>query len=190
MICNIYSESQELRTSLIECLRHVISKIYLNDEKGLRSILVVVLQQLRESNGSMMRPDLSEEIKLAAVLCISDSLRRSTSDVLETFYTKEAAVVIGQILLTLMELVAKEKYRKLIKASMECLMVLFYVHDDADAADVVLRNQVANTIFIYLPKVVTVLFKTSKADDTIGESIKSVSPNPSPSTLLLIVFHI
>lgn len=168
-------ESQELRTSLIECLRHVISKLYLSDEKGLRSILVVVLQQLRDSKGSVMRPNLSEEIKLAAILCISDSLRRSTSDVLEAFYTKETAVVIGQILLTLLDIIVKEKYRKLVRASIECLMVLFYVHDDADAADVVLRNQVADTIFIYLPKVVTVLFKTSKADDTIGESIKSVS---------------
>lgn len=168
---------------MIECLRHVISKLYLTDEKGLRSILVVVLKQLRDSKGTEMRPDLSEEIKLAAILCISDSLRRSTSDVLETFYTKETAVVIGQILLTLLDIIAKEKYRKLVKASIDCLMVLFYVHDDADAADVVLRNQVANTIFIYLPKVVTVLFKTSKADDKIGESIKSVSPVSSLQTI-------
>ncbi|KAH8407125.1 hypothetical protein KR222_007566 [Zaprionus bogoriensis] len=168
-------ESQELRTSLLECLRHVISKLYLTDEKGLRSILVVVLQQLRDSKGSVMRPNLSEEIKLAAVLLISDSLRRSTSDVLEAFYTKDTAMLIGQILLTLLELIAQEKYRKLVRAALECLMVLFYVHDDADAADVVLRNQVANTIFIFLPKVVTVLFKTSKADDTIGESIKSLA---------------
>lgn len=172
-----------MRTSLIECLRHVISKLYLTDEKGLRSILVVVLNQLRDSKGTEMRPDLSEEIKLAAILCISDSLRRSTSDVLETFYTKETAVVIGQILLTLLDIISKEKYRKLVKASIDCLMVLFYVHDDADAADVVLRNQVANTIFIYLPKVVTVLFKTSKADDKIGESIKSVSPVSSLQTI-------
>lgn len=168
---------------MIECLRHVISKLYLTDEKGLRSILVVVLKQLRDSKGTEMRPDLSEEIKLAAILCISDSLRRSTSDVLETFYTKETAVVIGQILLTLLDIISKEKYRKLVKASIDCLMVLFYVHDDADAADVVLRNQVANTIFIYLPKVVTVLFKTSKADDKIGESIKSVSPVSSLQTI-------
>lgn len=54
-------------------------------------------------------------------------------------------------------------------------MVVFYVHDDADSMDVVLRNQVADTIFIFLPKIVTVLYQASIADDTVGETIKRVS---------------
>lgn len=54
-------------------------------------------------------------------------------------------------------------------------MVVFYVHDEADCMDVVLRNQVANTIFIFLPKIVTVLYQTSIADGTVGETIKRVS---------------
>ncbi|XP_002054549.3 TELO2-interacting protein 1 homolog [Drosophila virilis] len=167
-------ESQELRTSLLDCLRHILSKLYLTEEKALRSILVVVLQQIRDRSGSAMQPDLSEEIKLAAVLCITMALQRSTSDVLETFYGKEAVVVLGQILLTLIEFISKERYRKLVNSSLEGLMVLFYVHDDADAGDVVLRNQIANTIFIFLPKIVTVLFKTAMADDKVGESTKSL----------------
>ncbi|KAM8706614.1 hypothetical protein ACLKA7_010818 [Drosophila subpalustris] len=171
----LVGESQELRTSLLNCLRYVISQLCLTDEKGLRSILVVALQQLRDSKGATMRPNLSEEIKLAAVLCMTEALRRSASDVLEIFYTKETTMVIGQILLTLVEIITDEKYRKLVIASLDCLMVLFYVHDEAEATDVVLRNQVANTIFIFLPKVVTVLFKVSKADDKMGESIKSMA---------------
>lgn len=54
-------------------------------------------------------------------------------------------------------------------------MMVFYVHDEADRMDVVLRNQVANTIFIFLPKIVTVLYQISTTDDTIGETIKIVS---------------
>ncbi|ALC45462.1 CG16908 [Drosophila busckii] len=168
-------ESQELRTSLMYCLHHIISKIYLTDEKGLRSILVVVLQQVHDSKQSKLRDGLSEEIKLAAVLCLTEALQRSTSDVLEAFYTNETVMVIGQILLTVLDIITHEKYRKLVIASLECLLVLFYVHDEADAADVVLRNQVANTIFIFLPKVVTVLFKTALADDKVGQTIKSLA---------------
>ncbi|EDV91395.1 uncharacterized protein LOC6568451 [Drosophila grimshawi] len=171
----ISGESQELRTSLLDCLRHIIAKLFLTNEKGLRTILAVVLQQIRDPMAAVMRSDLSEEIKLAVVLCITTALKRSTSDVLESFYTQENDVIIGQILLTLMELISREVYRTLVSASLECLMVVFYVQDEADAADVVLRNQVANTLFIYLPKIVTVLFKTSLADDKIGETIKSMS---------------
>lgn len=171
----LVGESQELRTSLLNCLRYITSQLCLTDLKGLRSILIAALLQVRDLKSAKMRPNLSEEMKLAAVLCITEALRRSASDVLELFYTKETTSFIAQILLTLFELIPQEKYRKLVIASLDCLMVLFYVHDEADATDVVLRNQVANTIFIYLPKIVTVLFKTSKADDKIGEAIKSMA---------------
>ncbi|XP_034660104.1 uncharacterized protein LOC117896141 [Drosophila subobscura] len=172
---DLTGESQELRTGLMNCLRSIVSHTYLSDEKGLRSILVVVLQQIRDSKAAAMRPNLSEEIKLAAVLCIQEALARCTTDVLEAFYTNETVVVIGQILLTLLEIIEHEKYRKLIQSALQCLMVLFYVHNESDRSDVVLRSQVANTIFIFLPKVLIVLFKTSLKDEKVGETIKSMS---------------
>lgn len=60
-------------------------------------------------------------------------------------------------------------------SSLVCLMTIFYVHDEAEFTDVVLRNKVADTIFIFLPKIVTVLLKTSLADEKLGETLKSVS---------------
>ncbi|KAH8276328.1 hypothetical protein KR026_012133 [Drosophila bipectinata] len=168
-------ENQELRTSLMNCLSTIVSRAYLADAKGLRSILVVVMKQIVDSKSATMRPDLSEEIKLAAVVCIFEALRRSTSDVLESFYSKETAMIIGQILITLLKIIEHEKYRKLVQSALKCLMVVFYVHDESDTMDVVLRSQVANTIFIFLPKVLIVLFKTSIKDDKVGETIKSMS---------------
>ncbi|KAH8242933.1 hypothetical protein KR032_003130 [Drosophila birchii] len=168
-------ENQELRTSLMNCLSNIVSHTYLADDKGLRSILVVVLQQIRDPKAAVMRPNLSEEIKLAAIQCIFEALRRSTSDVLESFYVKETAMLLGQVLLTLLEIIEREKYRKLVQSALQCLLVAFYVHDESDPVDVVLRNQVADTIFIFLPKVLIVLFKTSLKDDKVGESIKSMA---------------
>ncbi|CAD6992746.1 unnamed protein product [Ceratitis capitata] len=60
-------------------------------------------------------------------------------------------------------------------SSLECLMIIFYVHDEAEFTDVVLRNQVANTVFIYIPKIVTILIKTSLADEKLGETLKSTA---------------
>ncbi|KAH8381648.1 hypothetical protein KR093_010238 [Drosophila rubida] len=168
-------ESQELRTSLLDVVRHVVSQLYLADERGLRSILMAALLQLRDPGGVKMLPNLSEEIKLAAVLCMSEALRRSPGDVLEMFYTKEKALIIGQVLLTLVALIQQEKYRQLVIASLDCLMVLFGVQEGVLEADCVLRHQIANTIFIYLPKVVTVLFATAKADDKMGQTIKAMA---------------
>lgn len=77
-------------------------------------MLVVALKQVRECDKACTRPNLSEEIKLATVKCITECFRRSTSDVLEQFYTKDSAVILGQILLTLVELIEKEKYKKVV----------------------------------------------------------------------------
>ncbi|KAM7364631.1 telo2 interacting protein 1 [Cochliomyia hominivorax] len=169
------NDNQDLRTGCLQCITLVTSKVYLKELTALRTMLIVVLKQVREGDKACTKPNLSEEIKLASVQCITECFRRSTSDVLEQFYTKESAMILGQILLTLVEFVEKEKYKKLIIAALDCLMVVFYVHDDADRMDVVLRNQVSNTIFIFLPKIVTVLYQTSITDDTIGETIKIYS---------------
>ncbi|XP_061395099.1 uncharacterized protein LOC133330709 [Musca vetustissima] len=164
--------NEDLRTGCLECITLVTSKIYLKELTALRTMLVVVIKQIRECDKATMRPNISEELKLAAVKCMAECLRRSTTDVLEQFYCKDSSMILGQILLTLVDLIEHEKYKKLVIASLECLMIVFYVHDEADRMDVVLRNQVANVLFIFLPKIVTLLYKTALSDDKIGETIK------------------
>ncbi|XP_053946965.1 uncharacterized protein LOC128855805 [Anastrepha ludens] len=166
---------QDMVTGILDCIRIVMSKLYLDDVQELRTLLVIVLKQIREPGAVATRPNLSEELKLVSVQCIAEALRRSSSDVLELFYTKESAMLLGQILLSLVEFVEKTTYRKLIIASLECLMTVFYVHDEAEFTDVVLRNQVADIIFIFLPKIITVLLKTSLADEKLGETLKSTA---------------
>uniref|UniRef100_A0A1I8N890 Uncharacterized protein n=1 Tax=Musca domestica TaxID=7370 RepID=A0A1I8N890_MUSDO len=164
--------NEDLRTGCLDCMTLVTSKIYLKELTALRTMLVVIVKQIREMDKAIMRPNVSEDIKLAAVKCMSECLRRSTTDVLEQFYCKDSSMILGQILLTLVDLVEHEKYKKLVIASLECLMIVFYVHDEADRMDVVLRNQVANVLFIFLPKIVTILYKSALSDDKIGETIK------------------
>lgn len=77
-------------------------------------MLIVVLKQIRECDKAETRPNLSEEIKLAAVQCLTECLRRSTTDVLEQFYIKDSAMILGQILMTVVEFIEKEKYKKLV----------------------------------------------------------------------------
>uniref|UniRef100_A0A1A9UFI4 Uncharacterized protein n=1 Tax=Glossina austeni TaxID=7395 RepID=A0A1A9UFI4_GLOAU len=169
------NDDQDLRTACLECITMVVSKTYLKQLSALRTVLVVTLKQIRHWPQTSIRPDLSEEIKVAAIKCIIACLKRSTSDVLEQFYSKECIVILGQTLLTLVEFIEYAKYKQLVIIALECLMVVFYVYDDADQMDVVMRNQVANTLFIFLPKVVTVLYKLALGDEKLNEIIKVIS---------------
>lgn len=100
-------------TGILDCVRIVMSKLYLDDIQELRTLLVIVLKQIRESGAITTRPNISEELKLASVQCIAETLRRASSDVLEAFYKQESAMLLGQILLSLVEFIEEEKYRKL-----------------------------------------------------------------------------
>lgn len=53
--------------------------------------------------------------------------------------------------------------------SLEC------VHDEADPDDIVLRNQVADVVFILLPKVASTLIQVATGDDTQGHGLIAVS---------------
>lgn len=101
-------------TGILDCVRIVMSNLYLDDIQELRTLLIIVLKQIRESGAITTRPNISEELKLVSVQCIAEALRRSSSDVLEVFYKQESAMLLGQILLSLVEFIEKEKYRKLV----------------------------------------------------------------------------
>lgn len=54
-------------------------------------------------------------------------------------------------------------------------MIIFYVHGESDFEDCVIRGQVGDTLFLFLPKIITVLFKTALSDEKVGETIISVN---------------
>lgn len=97
----------------MDCITLVTSNVYLKELIAVRTMLLVVLKQIRQCDKAAMRLNVSEEMKLAAVKCISECLRRSTTDVLEQFYSKDSSMILGQILLTLVDLIEHEKYKKL-----------------------------------------------------------------------------
>lgn len=49
------------------------------------------------------------------------------------------------------------------------------MHDDAAVEDIVLRNQIADVVFILLPKVVSTLVQVATGDDTQGHAVIAVS---------------
>lgn len=59
-------------------------------------------------------------------------------------------------------------------AAIKCVMSLEHVHDAADFEDVVLRNQIADVVFILLPKIVSTLIQVATGDETQGHALIAV----------------
>lgn len=54
-------------------------------------------------------------------------------------------------------------------------MCTFYVHDKADFSDNIVRNQVANQSFIFLPKIASTLHKIALGDEKQSIAMSCVS---------------
>lgn len=62
---------------------------------------------------------------------------------------------------------------------MNCMRSIFYVHDEANLNDLELRGQVANMLFIFLPKLIEVLMAKCLGDEKLDDGLRTV-----------VVFHI
>jgi hypothetical protein len=60
-----------------------------------------------------LRPDLSEEMKIEVTDCIANSCQKLDLDVIETFYVKDKVILLAQGFFVCVEIILKEKYRKL-----------------------------------------------------------------------------
>lgn len=59
-------------------------------------------------------------------------------------------------------------------AAIKCILSVEQVHDDADESDIVFRHQIANVVFLVLPKVISTLINVATGDETLGEALIAV----------------
>lgn len=60
-------------------------------------------------------------------------------------------------------------------AAINCILSVEQCHDEADFSDIVLRDQVANTVFIMLPKIIITLRNVALSDEKVGQTLIAVS---------------
>lgn len=122
-----------------------------------------------------IQSNLSEEFKLAVMKCFSATFRRALSSVIEEFYTKNNLSLIAYILSISQFIIANETYRPLRMAGIECTLSVQQLHDAADKNDIVLRRQIADIVFILLPKILSTLTNVATGDEILGEPLIMVS---------------
>lgn len=164
----------------------------------MQSILVILLKSMGFGPAnSVAQSDLSEELKLSIVTCFGAVLRKATPEVIKEFYTRDNLNLVAQILFLSEQIVAKEKYRplrykypkdimifhffplKLLHfyivefkfsriAGIDCITSVYQVHNDSHVSDTKQRQQVADLVFLMIPKIVATLLKvTTESSDTL-----------------------
>lgn len=143
--------------------------------KTLETVLAIMLQHIAVAPDYLtVQSDLSEERKLNVIRCIEVTFRRATGDVIEAFCTKENVNNIARCLMIATTSVKTESYKLLRLSAIKCILSIFWVHDEADHTDIVLRARIADALFLIIPKVLSTLCDVAIGDETQGETIIQV----------------
>uniref|UniRef100_A0A4Y0BNQ6 Uncharacterized protein n=1 Tax=Anopheles funestus TaxID=62324 RepID=A0A4Y0BNQ6_ANOFN len=176
----------ELKTHLLECIITILQKGRLRKAVALKITLLATVKLIYDKDTGKMRPNLSEEYKLAVLKVLSYASRHIQSELIEEVYVKENLTLLSQAIFVCVRVVEAERARKLRFQAVDSILSLLQVHDDFDFNDIVLRCQVAELLFITLPKLLSIYVSIINGDEKQGTAVYRIAIKALGRTLSLI----
>ncbi|XP_014469143.1 PREDICTED: TELO2-interacting protein 1 homolog [Dinoponera quadriceps] len=146
--------SKDKKEELLRILRLVLQNNKIKKLTDFIRIYSTVLVQIYDKSQINKVITFHEELKELVVLCIKDIIHQSFIEVIELLYNKENRVTLGQGILLCLTIAKTEKSPIVRLAAIDAIMALCYVHDEVDRSDIVLQEQVADTVMIFLPGII------------------------------------
>ncbi|XP_053659080.1 TELO2-interacting protein 1 homolog [Anopheles marshallii] len=176
----------ELKTHLLECIITILQKGRLKKAVALKTTLLAALKLIYDKDTGKIRPNLSEEYKLAVLKVLSFASRHIQPELIEEVYVKDNLTLLSQAIFVCVRIVETERARKLRFQAVDAILSLLQVHDDFDFNDIVLRCQVAELLFITLPKLLTIFVSIINGDEKQGTAVYRMAIKALGRTLSLI----
>uniref|UniRef100_A0A182PPY3 Uncharacterized protein n=1 Tax=Anopheles epiroticus TaxID=199890 RepID=A0A182PPY3_9DIPT len=176
----------ELKTHLLECIITILQKGRLSKAVAMRTTLLATTKLVYDRDTGKLHPNLSEEYKLAVLKVLSLASRRIHSELVEEVYVKENLTLLSQTIFVCVRIVETERARKLRFQAVDSILSLLQVHDEFDVNDVVLRCQVAELLFITLPKLLATFVSIINGDEKQGTAVYRIAIKALGRTLSLI----
>ncbi|KYN02179.1 PREDICTED: TELO2-interacting protein 1 homolog [Cyphomyrmex costatus] len=143
-----------VKEELIRTMRVIIQKTRITKLKIFFHIYGSLLIQIFDKNQPNQVILFHEELKEAVALCIKDLIHRSISDVIESLYTKENILQLGQGIFLCLTIARTEKSYSVKLAGLDAVMALCHIDDEMDKSDIIIQDQVANTVMAFFPGIV------------------------------------
>ncbi|XP_011264133.1 TELO2-interacting protein 1 homolog isoform X3 [Camponotus floridanus] len=149
------SLSMNVKEQLVKTMRVIIQKIRIRKLKHFYEIYESLLFQIFDKSQPNQVIMFYEELKEVVALCIKDLVHHSFTDVIELLYTKENRLKLGQGILLCLTIARIEKSPIVKLAAIDAIMVLCHIDDKIDKSDIVMQEQVADIIMVFLPGIVS-----------------------------------
>lgn len=174
-ICNIHFRNNQLKINLLLCIKKILSTHNISSFRELQVILCIVLKEFRQNEILEKSKPNSEELADVLLDIVIFSLRNCHSNVLEELYGKNSINILSNLCLTSVRIIENHKHRELKSKAIQCLKILYYADSVCDFQDKIIRDQAANCLYLFIPKIIKVLVQISIGDDVQGNHLKIVS---------------
>lgn len=169
--CYFRRNQNELKTGLMECICTILEKTKIRQAVAMKTTAIVLVKQIYDAQSGQLIASLSEELKMATLRALTLVSKNIQSDLIEVVYVRDNLNLISQVLFVCVSILGVERYRKLRFQAIECVMATMQVHDEFDFADIVLRSQVSELLFIVLPKLLVAMVSVINGDQKQGKAV-------------------
>ncbi|XP_043802016.1 TELO2-interacting protein 1 homolog [Apis laboriosa] len=167
--------SKSIKEELIKTVQIIILKAKISKVKYFNELYSCLLIQIYDKTQPSMVIKEHEEFKEAVLSCIKILINSCFTDVLEIIYIRQNASKIGQGLLLSITIGRIEKSNHLRLKAIETVMTLCQVDDESNKCDVILQNQVADIIMLFLPGIICGLQEIVIGNETQGHKLTKMA---------------
>ncbi|XP_012144590.2 telo2 interacting protein 1 [Megachile rotundata] len=167
--------SKNVKEELVRTTQAILSRTRISKVEYFNKLYSCLLIQIYDPTQQNMVIVGHEELKEAVLLCIKTLIHSCFTEVIELIYTRENASKIGQGILLSITIGRSEKSRSLRFKAVETVMALCKVDDETDKSDIVLQDQIADVIMLFLPGIVSGLQEIAMGNEIQGHKLTMIS---------------
>lgn len=108
-----HRNANEIKIHLINAIVHLLKCVRVTKEISFKTIVIAMLSEISTQDTMKIKPNLSEEYKLAVISCIEATSRYANSTVIEQFYVPANSGMIARTFLLCVDIIGTETYRAL-----------------------------------------------------------------------------
>ncbi|XP_076766159.1 telo2 interacting protein 1 [Xylocopa sonorina] len=179
--------SKNVKEELVRTTQAVISRAKISKVEYFNKLYSCLLIQIYDPTQQSMVIVGHEELKEAVLSCIKTLIGSCFTEVIECLYTRQNASKIGQGILLSITIARIEKSYSLRLRAVETVMALCQVNDETDRSDIILQDQVANVIMLFLPGIVSGLQEVAMGSDIQGHKLTVIALRAWGRTIALVM---
>ncbi|XP_076173540.1 telo2 interacting protein 1 [Ptiloglossa arizonensis] len=167
--------SRNTKEELVKTTEAIILRAKISKIEYFNKLYSCLLIQIYDQTQQNMIITGHEELKEAVLSCIKTLMHSCFTEVIESLYVRENASKIGQGILLSLTIARTEKSRSLRLKATEAVMALCQVDDEADTSDIILQDQIADVIMLFLPGIVSGLQEIAMGSEIQGHKLTMIA---------------